>query len=572
MESPTIASNDAVPEFTFTDLLRERAREDPDGAALTVDGGATLTYGEWHRRADSVAGGLLRLGEARLCQVALFFGGLDWADYAVAYHGAQRVGATTVHLNDTMPPEEVFRRLEECGINGIVHGDGLRPPAGFTGWTATVAELGAHEPPPPPRRPATDAVADILYTSGTTGPAKAITVTHGNMMYGRARPTIDTLGESEYLVAAMPLGTSSSQGTISLPLLSRSTLLTVLPDSPERTAELIQRFRVGSVMITPATALTLVQARVHERYDLSSVHTVTSASSAFPPAVAVRLLAMLPGARLATAYTSLEASPAVVLNLFDAAKPLSLGHPGHGTGVRIADERGDALPAGQVGEIWLHSEAPTRRYLDTALDKRFHTGGWTRMTDLGWLDEDGELYFFDRAADAVRPDGGLVSSIEVEAVLYEHPAVREVAVIGTPGHHGGEVVTAVLVLTAPEELDAVRAFVEARLPAAKAPVQYLTTESLPRSFLGKVLKRELRDRYANPGVPAQQRRVPESALTRRTTMPLDSDLLDVLACPDHPDAGLRHEGRDQTLTCLECGHGFPVLQGVPVMLPQRARK
>ncbi|MBW8088654.1 AMP-binding protein [Streptomyces hygroscopicus] len=572
MDSRTAVPRDTAPDFTFTDLLRERAAEDFGGVALTVDGGLTLTYGEWDRRADAAANGLLRLGEARLRQVALLFSGLDWADYAVAYHAAQRTGATTVHFNDTMPPEEVARRLEECGVNGIVHDAALRPPAGFTGWTATVAELEAGEPGPPPRGTATDAVADILYTSGTTGPAKAITVTHSNMMYGRARPTIDTLGESEYLLAAMPLGTSSSQGTISLPLLSRSTLLTVLPDSPERTAELIQRYRVGSVMITPATALTLVRARVHERYDLSSVHTVTSASSAFPPAVAAELLSMLPGAQLATAYTSLEASPAVVLNVFDPAKPLSLGRPAHGTRVRIADEQGNSLPTGRVGEIWLHSEAPKRRYLDTALDKRFHIGEWTRMTDLGWLDEDGDLHFFDRAADAIRSDGDLVSSIEVEAVLYEHPAVREAAVIGTPDPARGEAVSAVLVLSSPDELDSVRAFADARLPAAKSPVRYFTTDALPRSFLGKVLKRELRDHYARARVPTQQQRAPEPALTRRTTMPLETELLDVLACPDHPDAVLRHDETDESLTCRECGRTFPVLRGIPVMLPKSARK
>lgn len=244
----------------------------------------------------------------------------------------------------------------------------------------------------------------------------------------------------------------------------------------------------------------------------------------------------------------------------------------HGTRVRIADEQGNSLPTGRVGEIWLHSEAPKRRYLDTALDKRFHIGEWTRMTDLGWLDEDGDLHFFDRAADAIRSDGDLVSSIEVEAVLYEHPAVREAAVIGTPDPARGEAVSAVLVLSSPDELDSVRAFADARLPAAKSPVRYFTTDALPRSFLGKVLKRELRDHYARARVPTQQQRAPEPALTRRTTMPLETELLDVLACPDHPDAVLRHDETDESLTCRECGRTFPVLRGIPVMLPKSARK
>lgn len=397
-----------------------------------------------------------------------------------------------------MPADEVAHRLAECGVNGIVHGSALAPPAGFTGWTADLKELDTGRDDPPAQQPRIDGIADILYTSGTTGRAKAITVPHGNMMFGRAKPTIDALGHADHLLAAMPLGTSSSQGTASLSLLSRSVLLVAPPDDPERIAESVARHRAGSMMITPATALALVRARVHERHDLSSIHTVTTASSAFPPAVARELLAMLPGATLAMAYTSLEAAPAVTLNLFDPARPLSMGRPAHGTELRITDEQQQPLPAGEVGEIWMRTAAPRRRYLDTDLDQRFNIGDWTRMTDLGRVDEDGELTFFDRSVDAVRSGGTLISSIAVEAELYEHPDVREVAVIGLPDPELGQALTAVLVLTGRGRLDDVRAFAETRLGKAEHPARYVVTDKLPRSFLGKVLKRELRARYGQP--------------------------------------------------------------------------
>ncbi|MYV57717.1 class I adenylate-forming enzyme family protein [Streptomyces sp. SID3212] len=495
---PRAGSADGTSGGTLTDLLRERADADPDGIAIVVDGRDPLTFGEWNRRADAAAHGLLRFKEPRLRRIALYFGGLDWIDYAVAYHAAQRVGAITLHLNDTMPADEIAHRLAECGVNGIVHGTGLTPPAGSSGWTASLDTLdtGRHDPPAPP--PRIDGIADILYTSGTTGQAKAITVTHANMLFGRAKPTIDTLGNADHLLAAMPLGTSSSQGTASLPLLSRSILLVAPPNDPERIAELITGYACGSIMITPATALALVRARVHERHDLSSVHTVTTASSAFPPAVARDLLAALPGACLAMAYTSLEASPAVTLHLFDPAKPLSMGRPAHGTELQITDEEHRPLPAGAVGEIWMRTAAPKRRYLDTDLDQRFNVGDWTRMTDLGRLDEEGELTFFDRAADAVRSGGALISSIAVEAQLYEHPDVEEVAVIGVPDAELGQAVAAVVVLTSQDRLPDVRAFVEARLDKAEIPARYILTRALPRSFLGKVLKRELRARYGSP--------------------------------------------------------------------------
>ncbi len=501
---PQADSSDGTPGRTLTDLLRERAAADPEGIAIVVDGRDPLTFGEWNRRADAAAHGLLRFKEPRLRRIALYFGGLDWIDYAVAYHAAQRVGATTLHLNDTMPADEIAHRLAECGVNGIVHGSALAPPSGSSGWTATLETLdtGRYDPPAP--APRIDGIADILYTSGTTGRAKAITVTHANMLFGRAKPTIDTLGNADHLLAAMPLGTSSSQGTASLPLLSRSILLVAPPEDPEQIAALITRYACGSIMITPATALALVRARVHERHDLSSIHTVTTASSAFPPAVARDLLAALPGASLAMAYTSLEASPAVTLHLFDPAKPLSMGRPAHGTELQITDEKQQPLPAGEVGEIWMRTAAPKRRYLDTDLDQRFNIGDWTRMTDLGRVDEEGELTFFDRSADAVRSGGALISSIAVEAELYEHPDVKEVAVIGTPDAELGQAVTAVLVLTSPDRLPEVRAFAESRLRGPEVPAHYVLTGALPRSFLGKVLKRELRARHARPatGLPS----------------------------------------------------------------------
>ncbi|WP_432248711.1 AMP-binding protein [Streptomyces sanyensis] len=565
----------ALPPSSFTELLRDRAELTPERPAIIVDGVAELTFADWDRRADAAAHRLRAFEPARLRRVALLFGGDAWADFAVAYHAVQRVGATAIHLNDRMPGEEIARRLVHCGANGILHADGLRPPDGFTGWTAPLGSLeGAADDAParpdaarPPVRP--DAIADILYSSGTTGPAKAVTVTHANMMHGRARPTIDALGSSEHLLSAMPLGTSSSQGTISLPLLSDSVLVAAsLSDEPDRIAELAARYRVGSLMITPATARALVLARVHERHDLSGVTTVTSASAVFPAAVARRLLAMLPGASLATAYTSIEASPAVVLNVFDPDHPLCAGFPAPGTDVVITDERQQPLPTGEVGEIWLGTDAPQRRYLDTLLDRQAHVGRWTRMGDLGSLDDQGRLHFFDRAADAVRSDGRLVSTVQVESVLYDHPEVREAAVIGLPHPGSGEETTAVVVLSSAAVLPQVEDFVKSRLEPHQIPGRYLVTDALPRSFLGKVLKRELRRIHTTPSPRSHHEAADRHAAEpEEPAVPLDPELLDVLGCPEHPDAGLRHDADHSALTCADCGRRYPVLRGIPVLLP-----
>lgn len=480
-----------VPEittsFTAHDLLRRRAELQPDRIALNVNDTATMTYGEWHLRSNALARGLLDAGVQHGDVIGLVFDGLDWIDYAVAYLGVLKAGATATHLNSNVGHAEILARMTRVRAVAIVHGHTVTPPADFDGWTAAVPALLSTDTGDPGVPVAATDIADILFTSGTTGPAKASTSPHGNLTHGRGPEGFYLFGDPEPLLTPMPLGTTASATTMNFSIHTPSTLVICPIDDPERMGQLIEKFRIGSIMITPWLALQLVRAKVWERYDLSCVETIANASTALPPSVARKLLEVMPNAVLNMSYAASEAVPASVGHRFDPATPLATGRAVRNTELRIAGPDGEEAPTGELGEIWLRSPAPKRYYFeDPERNARVHADRWTRTGDLGRVTADGLLYFFDRRNTAVDVDGELVSTIEVEAALYEHPAVEEAAVFGA---HGA--LAAAVVLADPAAADELPDFLARLLTPRQRPERVHVVRSMPRSANGKVLKHVL---------------------------------------------------------------------------------
>jgi len=483
--------------FTVHDLLRRRAELQPDRIALNVNDAATMTYGDWHRRSNAVAHGLVDRGVRIGDVVALIFDGLDWIDYAVAYLGILKAGGTAIHANSAVGEVETLRRLTWCRAVGVVHGAGITAPAPFGGFHATVAELTGDDTADIDVGVTVTDIADILFTSGTTGPAKASTSPHGNLTFERGPRGFSLFGDPEPLLTPMPLGTTASCTTVNFSIHTPSTLVLSPQEDPDRMAELIEKYRIGSFMITPWVVIQLLRARVHERHDLSSVVTLANASTVLPPAHARRLLEMMPNATLNMSYAASEAVPASIRHTFDPARPAATGSPVKGTELRITDADANPVPSGEIGEIWLRSRAPKRYYYDNPeLNAVVHVDGWTRTGDLGRIGEDGLLYFFDRRSVAVRTGHGLVSTIAVEFALYEHPAVEQAAVFGLPDPDRPDeeqTVAAAVVLTDPGVLSTLDGFLRDRLAPEQVPGRFFVVDSMPRSANGKVLKHILRD-------------------------------------------------------------------------------
>ncbi|MEU0129998.1 class I adenylate-forming enzyme family protein [Streptomyces sp. NPDC006289] len=478
-------------------LLCHRAAADPDRTAL-VCGPRTLTFGAWHERAGALAAGLRARGLGPGARVVLRYGGGDWIAYAVAYCGVLRAGCVAVPLSDRQPPAVAARVVADSGASAVLHPPAVRLPSGVLPdgvWTATVEEaeadglVGTPAPDPDPA-----ALAQILYTSGTTGTPKGVTATHANLVHGctldeRRRP----LRHSRHFLHAFPVGTNAGQTMLVNALDAAATAVAAPRFTPGRFARLIEEYAVGSVFLVPAMAVELLGSEAARRYATDSVRLVGSTAAALPQPVALALSQAFPHAQVVNYYTSTEAAPAQITLLFDPDRPDSPGRPASLRDLRITAPDGTPLPPGQPGEVWLRTPAAPRTYLgDATAGSEVFQGRWVRMGDLGRLDEEGYLHLIDRERDVVKSGAYKVSTLQVEDALHAHPAVADAAAFGVPHPVLGSVVAAVVVPRGELTVPALRAFLLDRLAAHELPARLLFRPSLPRNEGGKILKRELR--------------------------------------------------------------------------------
>ncbi|MFC4059388.1 class I adenylate-forming enzyme family protein [Planomonospora corallina] len=476
---------------TLPHLLADRALADPDGVALIVQGSAPLTYGRWHERSTAVAHGLVERGVARGDRVGLVFGNADWADYAVAFIGVLKAGAAAVPLSDRLTAADLRSMLGHCGAAGAVHarGAGGGPDVPGGGWTATLDGLSAqtsHDLPDP----APGDLAQILYTSGTTGRPKGVAAAHANLAHGcgaRRRP----FAHSRHLVHAFPVGTNAGQMMLVNAVDACPAVVTLPRFTPGRFAALIEEYRAGTVFLVPAMAIELLGSGAAGRHDLSRVRLLGSAAAPLPAAVAEALPGAFPNATIVNYYTSTEAAPAQTVMMVDPERPGSVGRAVAGGRVRIAGPDGEPLPPGETGEVWMRSAAAPRSYYAEPGSGTFRDG-WVRMGDLGYLDRDGYLYLVDRESDVVKSGAHKVSTLRVEEAVFRHPAVAEAAAFGVPHPVLGTVVAVAMAVRAPLTAEELRLFLADRLAPYEMPAHVVTVAALPRNAGGKADKRALR--------------------------------------------------------------------------------
>ncbi|MPZ65287.1 MAG: AMP-binding protein [Pseudonocardiaceae bacterium] len=477
------------------DLLRERVAATPERAALLVESGRTLTYGDWDRRSDAVAARLAHRGVCSGDVVALFFSNERWDDYAVAYLAAHKLAAVAVPLSPQVAGPELGRRLAHCGAVGTLHAPGLTPelPESPDGWVADVTELEDGPPAEPLGvTPAPGDLAEIIYTSGTTEIPKGVACSHASIAVHDGPPEPD--GPLLRLLHAFPIGTNASQEALRISL-RRGDRLPIALDGfdPERCAVAIERYRVDRLQLVPATAQVLATSGAWRRHDLSSIQVVTLSSAPTSPALLARLAEAFPSARFVNTYALTESGTARTLNPDALTRPDSVGRPVGRTELQVVDDSGDAVPTGQTGRIWLRRPgAPSREYFrDPESTAAAFTGDWLRTGDLGWLDDEGELHLVGRDEDVIICGGLNVSGVEVEHVLAEHPAVVDAAVVGVPHEVLGQQVVAAVVTRGAVEPRELQALVRSRLAEHKTPHRITITEALPRTPSGKVRKRDL---------------------------------------------------------------------------------
>jgi fatty-acyl-CoA synthase/long-chain acyl-CoA synthetase len=509
---------------SLPDHLRTVAGRFPDRPALRVALGedsaapafSTMTYAEWEGRSNAVARGLVGAGIKRGDRVALFVGNDCAAVYQVAYFAVLKAGAVAVPVNPRVARRELEHMVSDSGATAIVAGPGeldrarALPPLSADGKRILVLGPGATEPGEYEwaalvegdrsefqSEVGPDDIADILYTSGTTGRPKGVAATHRSALVSHPLMPIE---KPISLLHSIPLATFlGTHGTQTLCLRLAVTNLLLPTFDAERFARLIDSERPAWIVMVPAHGLLLIESGMLEEIDTSSVRMLIYGSAPMPHHAVVALATAFPRATLMNGYGLTEGGTSVVTMPPGEAlrRPGSVGRPVETDVVRVLDESGAVVAPGTTGEVAIKVVAGQRFYHnDPEATAATWRGDWVQSGDLGYFDEDGFLYLVDRKKDVIVRGGYNVSSIEVESALHEHPDIIEAAVLGVPHPVLGQDVVAVVRLREGATFDVATAglFLAERVADYKRPRRIvLCPGPLPRTAMGKLDKAALRN-------------------------------------------------------------------------------
>ncbi len=506
----------ATHDIGLGNWLARRAFQTPDRPALTFEG-TTRSYAAMNRDIDRLAAALRSGGVCRGDRIG--FLGLNQPVYFDLLFAAARLGAIFVPLNFRLTGPELDYIINDAGVHTLVVDgphrpviDGIRAtlccrrylsadgPA--DGWVP-VGEFVGDTAPLPAGEPADeDDIAVIMYTSGTTGRPKGVMLTHGNLWWANINAALSAdISERDVSIVMAPL--FHIGGLNVMPLLAWQKGAHVVLHrnfDPARFIADVAHYRVTTVFAVPAMLLFISQQPNFDHADLSSLRLISCGGAPVPEPL-LRLYNAR-GVPVNQGYGLTETAPAGTFlgSDFALAKLGSAGKPAFFVDLRIVGEDGRTpLPPGARGEVIMRGPHIMRGYWNKpdATAAAIDPEGWFHSGDIGYLDDEGFLYICDRLKDMIISGGENIYPAEVEAVLYAHPAIAEVAVIGEPDPKWGESVTAIAVLKPGQRLDleSLRGWATERLARYKLPTRLEIIDVLPRNPAGKVLKFELRERF-----------------------------------------------------------------------------
>jgi acyl-CoA synthetase (AMP-forming)/AMP-acid ligase II len=508
------------------DQLRLMADRFPDEPGYRVIGEGQLTFAEWERDSNRLARGFTSLGVGRGDRVAVQLDGTNGLRWVTTYAAAHKAGAAIVPLDARLSGNEVGRMVAHARVSVLV-ADGERvgnalglagaaasplswvidasrsgSTAGSSGdehlrgWDAALDADGSEYQV----EVASDDLADILFTSGTTGNPKAVAIRHTN---ASAVPNGEPMWSGERWLHASPQSTFAGVSFIFSPM-KMGMISCYLPRfDADVWFDVVEVERPLAVFLVPAMVQLLLVHPRFETTDLSFVQICSVGSAPLSPSAVDRLQAKMPDALVSNNYGMTEAGSVYCLMPKGEAvrRPGSVGKPAPPAEVRCIDDDGVEVPAGELGRIELHIPGRSREYLDDPeATATTWVDGWLRTGDIGKLDEDGYLYISGRAKDVIIRGGHNIHAVDVENVIATHPDVAEVAVVGVAHEVLGEDLVAVVVprpgvVPDPESL---RAHALDELAAYKVPRRWEFTDHLPRNSAGKILKNQLRDGLSDP--------------------------------------------------------------------------
>jgi len=497
----------ATRSSTVDGMLRRSAARHPDRTALLF-ADRTWTYAELDAAVSRTAQRLLDLGLQHGDRVATY--GRNSDAYLLAYLGCARAGLVHVPINYALTGDELAYLVDDSGSRAVLVDPTLRPALDASGVRVelvlplrdaddSLLARAADGPVPTIDADVVDTdLVQLLYTSGTTSRPKGAMMTHRALVHEYISSIVALdYTEADEPLHPMPLYHSAGMHVFLLPYLAvgATNHLMETPDIPE-ILRLVEERSLRSLFLAPTVWVPLSQHPDFATRDLSSLRKAYYGASIMPQPVLLRLQEALPDLGFWNCFGQSEIGPlATVLRPEEHTdRSESCGRAVLFVEVRVVDDTGADVPAGEAGEVVYRSPQLCEGYWNKPDETaEAFRDGWFHSGDLVRVDEQGYLTVVDRIKDVINTGGVLVASREVEDVLYTHPAVAEVAVVGTPDDRWIEAVTAVVVAKAPVTADELIAHARASLAGFKVPKSIHLVDELPRNQSGKLLKRVLRD-------------------------------------------------------------------------------
>lgn len=533
--------SEGYPWESTGEMVEDRAKEIPNRVYLYYYD-ETYTFADFNKWTNKVAYALKKLGFGKDDKIAVYL--VNSPQMLFSFYGAHKIGATAVPVNVEWKEDEVLYVLNHCDAKGLVVGSNLiqivrniREDAKRLEKVIVVDEesLGTGEPkradvkgdeidwyelvePQSDERDFSleadlDSIAYIYYTAGTTGRPKGVPLLHRNVMsYYKERKEQETgatlfagrpmiMAQPLTFMVILPLYHVNAMMSCTMGLVGGLNIVLRKKFSAREFWPTIERYKVNAFSAVPAVYHILLRRAKQDdswkKYNRSSLFLGLTGAAEIPPET-IKEVEKTFGFVVLEGYGLTEGTVMSTMNPAAERKIGSVGKPAPGQEIKIVDDHGDELPPGQIGEVTIKGENIMKGYYkDEEATRQTIKDGWLYTGDLGYMDKEGFLYLVGRKKDMIIRGGENIYPAEIERVIAEHPKVSEVAVVGVKDKVMGEEVKAYII---PKDLslkeDELREYLKEKLAEHKVPKYIAFVDEFPRSQMGKVLKRELREKAA----------------------------------------------------------------------------
>lgn len=508
----------------------------PDRVCVVFEG-KRYTYSQVNERSNRLANALLGWGVKKGDRVAIIQ--VNCSQFLETYYAVAKVGAILVPLNFRAKADELSYMLTNAEAVALLVGEryvdmvnGMRPDTAsvrnYISIDGKTPDMLYYEDVLDSASP-DDLTAEVndedttilMYTAGTTGRPKGVPLTHNSFsVYVLENVDPASPDVEEKNVLTVPLYHVAGAQAMLAAVYGGRTLVVMRQFEVNEWMETVQREKTSRAMLVPTMLKRVIDHPEFDKFDLSTLRVITYGAAPMPFEVIKKAIELMPNVRFINAFGQTETASTITMlgpedhiitgTPEEKERKLrrlasSIGRPMSDVEVRIIDEEGKQVPMGEVGEIVARGPRVMGGYWKDSekTAKAFTKDGWLHTNDTGYMDEDGYIYLSGRADDLIIRGGENISPEEVENALYSHPKIEEAAVIGVPDPEWGQEPMAVVVLKKGEKATAEEIMEHCRqkLSSFKRPRYVSFVDELPRNPMGKVLKRVLRDKYAQPKSP-----------------------------------------------------------------------